>query len=34
VVEIGQAEALLIGNHIRTLLLYLGNRPPINAQSD
>jgi HEPN domain-containing protein len=29
VVEIGQAEALLIGNHVRILLLYLGNRPPI-----
>jgi hypothetical protein len=26
-VEIGQAEALLMGNHVRTLLLYLGQRP-------
>jgi hypothetical protein len=34
VVEVGQAEALLIGNHVRTLLLYLGNRPPITGQSD
>jgi hypothetical protein len=32
VVEIGQAEALLIGNHVRSLLLYLGNRPPIAAE--
>jgi hypothetical protein len=28
VVEIGPAEALLMGNHVRTLLLYLGHRPP------
>jgi hypothetical protein len=26
-VEIGKAEALLMGNHVRTLLLYLGQRP-------
>jgi hypothetical protein len=26
-VQIGPAEALLIGNHVRTLLLYLGQRP-------
>lgn len=26
-VEVGQAEALLMGNHVRTLLLYLGHRP-------
>lgn len=30
VVEIGQAEALLIGNLVRSLLLYLGNRPQID----
>lgn len=29
-VEIGQAEALLIGNLVRTLLLYLGNRPQVD----
>jgi hypothetical protein len=34
VVEIGQTEALLIGNHVRTLLLYLGNRSPITGLSD
>lgn len=28
-VEVGQAEALLMGNLVRTLLLYLGNRPAI-----
>jgi len=28
-VEVGQAEALLMGNLVRTLLLYLGNRPTI-----
>jgi hypothetical protein len=32
VVEIGQAEALLMGNHVRTLLLYLGNRPPTGGK--
>jgi hypothetical protein len=26
-VEVGKAEALLMGNHVRTLLLYLGQRP-------
>jgi hypothetical protein len=26
-VEVGQAEALLMGNHVRALLLYLGHRP-------
>src|SRR5215210_7280584 len=29
-VEIGQAEALLIGNLVRSLLLYLGSRPQID----
>jgi hypothetical protein len=29
-VEIGQAEALLIGNLVRSLLIYLGNRPQLN----
>jgi hypothetical protein len=28
-VEIGQAEALLTGNHVRMLLLYLGQRPQV-----
>jgi hypothetical protein len=28
-VEIGQAEALLMGNHVRSLLLYLGQRPEL-----
>jgi hypothetical protein len=28
-VEIGRAEALLIGNHVRTLLVYLGHRPQL-----
>ncbi len=28
-VEIGPAEALLIGNHVRALLLYLGQRPQL-----
>jgi hypothetical protein len=26
-VEVGKAEALLMGNHVRALLLYLGQRP-------
>jgi hypothetical protein len=26
-IEVGPAEALLVGNHVRTLLLYLGHRP-------
>jgi hypothetical protein len=26
-IEIGQAEALLMGNHVRSLILYLGHRP-------
>jgi len=26
-VEVGQAEALLMGNHVRALMLYLGHRP-------
>jgi hypothetical protein len=25
--EVGPAEALLMGNHVRALLLYLGQRP-------
>jgi hypothetical protein len=29
-VEVGQAEALLLGNLTRTLLLYLGNRPSVS----
>jgi hypothetical protein len=29
-VEIGQAEALLIGNLVRSLLLYVGNRPAVS----
>lgn len=27
--EIGQTEALLIGNHVRTLLIYIGQRPKL-----
>jgi HEPN domain-containing protein len=33
-VEIGQAEALLIGNLARTLLLYLGNRPQVDSSAE
>jgi hypothetical protein len=32
-IEVGQAEALLIGNHTRTLLLYLGQRPVWSPRS-
>jgi HEPN domain-containing protein len=32
-IEIGQAEALLIGNLVRSLLLYLGNRPQVGDRA-
>jgi len=33
-VEVGQAEALLIGNNARTLLLYLGQRASASELSE